>query len=232
MVAPTPLTASPAAVLAKVLRSYGENRKLLALLTLATGGVTAVAASQLASLRAQTKADRASAAVVLKGRAAAGTPAAAARKGPKPPGLDAQFVERLLFILRIAVPSWRSPEAFMLATQSVVLVSRSLLSLRMARIGGDGLKARARGSARACASRRAHAHAPHAARPALKHTHATHNLACAHIPPQTLTRPHAHTHTHYAPPAGGGAQELARVRRVPCGLFRDWHRRERHQQRH
>ena len=129
----------PAAVLAQVLRSYGSNRRLLALLAISGGGVAAVAASQLASLRAQSKAERETTAVVLKGRADA-----PAKRGPKPPAVDALFAERLLFVLRIAVPSWRSPEAFMLYTQSVVLVSRSLLSLRMARIGGDGLKARAR----------------------------------------------------------------------------------------
>jgi hypothetical protein len=132
---PLSADATPAVVLAKVLRSYAQNKRLCALLALATGGVAAVAGAQVAALRAQSKADRASAAVVLKG----GAPA---KRGPKPPAVDAQFVERLLFILRIAVPSWRSNEALMLYTQSVVLVSRSLLSLRMARIGGDGLKAR------------------------------------------------------------------------------------------
>lgn len=129
----------PAEVIAKVLKSYlAVDKRLLALLAVGTGGVATVAAAQLASLRAQSKSDRAASAVVLKGRSDS-----AKRSGPKPPAVDRVFLERLLFVLRIAVPSWRSQEAFMLATQSVVLVSRSLLSLRMARIGGDGLKARA-----------------------------------------------------------------------------------------
>jgi hypothetical protein len=130
----------PAEVIAKVLKSYlAVDKRLLALLAVGTGGVATVAAAQLAGLRTQSKSDRAASAVVLKGR----SDSASKRSGPKPPAVDRVFLERLLFVLRIAVPSWRSQEAFMLATQSVVLVSRSLLSLRMARIGGDGLKARA-----------------------------------------------------------------------------------------
>jgi hypothetical protein len=132
-----PMSVKPAEVLAKVLRSYLDNKRFLALLAIGTGGVATVAATQLAALRTQSKSDRAASAAVLKGRADSHK-----RSGPKPPAVDRVFLERLLFVLRIAVPSWHSQEAFMLATQSVVLVSRSLLSLRMARIGGNGLKAR------------------------------------------------------------------------------------------
>ena len=139
---------STKAVLASVLRSLGrepKNRRLIALVLLGAGGVTAVAASQLAALRAQSQLDKASALVVL-----AGQPKAAEKpRGPKPPGVDRKFAERMLFILRIVVPSWRSQEAFMLATQTVVLVARSLLSLRIARLSGDGLKARAQPRAQA-----------------------------------------------------------------------------------
>ena len=145
------MTVKPAEVLAKVLRSYLDNKRFLALLAIGTGGVATVAASQLAALRTQSKSDRAASAAVLKGRADSHK-----RTGPKPPAVDRVFLERLLFVLRIAVPSWHSQEAFMLATQSVVLVSRSLLSLRMARIGGNGLKARPGGPAqRSAAQRRA-----------------------------------------------------------------------------
>ena len=142
-----PLSVKPAEVLAKVLRSYLDNKRFLALLAIGTGGVATVAASQLAALRTQSKSDRAASAAVLKGRADSHK-----RTGPKPPAVDRVFLERLLFVLRIAVPSWHSQEAFMLATQSVVLVSRSLLSLRMARIGGNGLKARPRGAAQRSAA--------------------------------------------------------------------------------
>ena len=129
----------PAAIVAKVLRSYAGNKRLLGLLLLGTGGVATLAAQQLQLLRTQSAADRASAALVVTGKGQASR--------PKPPAVDAKFAERLLFVLRIVVPSWHSHEAFMLGTQSVVLVARSLLSLRMARIGGDGLKARAQDGA-------------------------------------------------------------------------------------
>ena len=55
--------------------------------------------------------------------------------------VDAVFVKRLAFILRIVVPSITSKEAMLLAIQSTMLVTRSFISLRIARKGGDGLRA-------------------------------------------------------------------------------------------
>ena len=63
-----------------------------------------------------------------------GNRAAAAR-------VDAVFVKRLAFILRIVVPSITSKEAMLLAIQSTMLVTRSFISLRIAKKGGDGLQA-------------------------------------------------------------------------------------------
>ena len=48
---------------------------------------------------------------------------------------------RLMRILKICIPGVFSYEAALLLTQSFVLVSRSLLSMRIARKGGDGLSA-------------------------------------------------------------------------------------------
>ena len=48
---------------------------------------------------------------------------------------------RLMRILKICIPGLFSYEAALLLTQSFVLVSRSLLSMRIARKGGDGLSA-------------------------------------------------------------------------------------------
>lgn len=59
----------------------------------------------------------------------------------KPAGVDATFVKRMAFILRIVVPSITSKEAMLLAIQSLMLISRSFISLRIARKGGDGLQA-------------------------------------------------------------------------------------------
>eukprot|EP00300_Choanocystis_sp_HF-7_P037494 c53660_g1_i1.p1 GENE.c53660_g1_i1~~c53660_g1_i1.p1 ORF type:complete len:649 (-),score=151.27 c53660_g1_i1:210-2117(-) len=58
----------------------------------------------------------------------------------KSPAVDATFLRRLRIILRIAIPGVRSYEAFLLLTQAVVLVARSLLSLRILRLSGDGLR--------------------------------------------------------------------------------------------
>ena len=55
--------------------------------------------------------------------------------------VDAVFVKRLAFILRIVVPSITSKEAMLLAIQSTMLVTRSFISLRIAKKGGDGLRA-------------------------------------------------------------------------------------------
>jgi ATP-binding cassette subfamily D (ALD) protein 3 len=55
--------------------------------------------------------------------------------------IDERFFKRLSLILRILLPSWHCKEVLLLLTQCSVLVARSLLSLRVARLGGDGLKA-------------------------------------------------------------------------------------------
>jgi len=59
----------------------------------------------------------------------------------KAAAVDATFVKRMAFILRIVVPSVTSKEAMLLAIQSLMLISRSFISLRIARKGGDGLQA-------------------------------------------------------------------------------------------
>ena len=59
----------------------------------------------------------------------------------KAAAVDATFVKRMAFILRIVVPSWHSKESLLLVIQSLTLVSRSFISLRIARKGGDGLQA-------------------------------------------------------------------------------------------
>lgn len=65
---------------------------------------------------------------------------------PTPPprktaAVDALFLNRLTFILKIVVPNLTSKEATLLYIQSLMLVSRSFISLRIARKGGDGLRA-------------------------------------------------------------------------------------------
>ena len=80
---------------------------------------------------------------------ASSAPSSSAAVRKKAPGrlsrsaaaVDATFVRRMAYILRIVVPSLTSKEAMLLAIQSVMLVSRSFISLRIARKGGDGLQA-------------------------------------------------------------------------------------------
>ena len=76
---------------------------------------------------------------VVKAKDKAALAVAAVRR--KAAAVDATFVKRMAFILRIVVPSLTSKEAMLLAIQSLMLISRSFISLRIARKGGDGLQA-------------------------------------------------------------------------------------------
>lgn len=66
--------------------------------------------------------------------------AAAEKKRAVTPAIDERFFNRLAFVMRIVVPRWNCKETFLLLTQVAVLVSRTMLSLRIARLGGDGLQ--------------------------------------------------------------------------------------------
>ena len=74
------------------------------------------------------------------GKALAETRAAAPVKR-KVAAVDATFLKRMAFILRIVIPGITCKESVLLAIQTVMLVTRSFISLRIARKGGDGLQA-------------------------------------------------------------------------------------------
>ena len=131
--------APQASLVISALRSLSDpkNRRLLLLVALGGGGTTAVALAQLRELRQRRLEAKASQAVLATEPETPG----ASKKRVKPPAVDAHFLRRLQFVLRIVVPSWHCQESFILCTQSLMLVARSLLSMRMARLGGEGLKA-------------------------------------------------------------------------------------------
>jgi len=52
------------------------------------------------------------------------------------PSVDAVFLRQLLAILRIAFPSWKSKEVFILVLHSTFLVLRTVLSVAVARLDG------------------------------------------------------------------------------------------------
>lgn len=52
------------------------------------------------------------------------------------PNVDRVFLRQLLTILRIAFPSWRSKEVFILILHSTFLVLRTVLSVAVARLDG------------------------------------------------------------------------------------------------
>eukprot|EP00301_Raphidiophrys_heterophryoidea_P014853 c23325_g1_i1.p1 GENE.c23325_g1_i1~~c23325_g1_i1.p1 ORF type:complete len:644 (-),score=135.51 c23325_g1_i1:100-2031(-) len=56
------------------------------------------------------------------------------------PAVDAIFLKRLKHILAIAIPGFFSREALLLIVQAIILIARSLLSLRIAKLSGDGLR--------------------------------------------------------------------------------------------
>jgi len=66
--------------------------------------------------------------------------AGTASKRKPVPAVDALFVKRLKYISKIVVPSWNSKEAYFLLIQFWFLVVRTLISLRIAKIGGDALE--------------------------------------------------------------------------------------------
>ena len=71
-----------------------------------------------------------------------GGPAPAATAAQVGRGSGRQRADSTLgHILQIIVPSWRSREATLLVAQTLTLLCRTLLSLRIARLGGEGLKA-------------------------------------------------------------------------------------------
>jgi len=55
--------------------------------------------------------------------------------------VDTQFMNNLAQLGKIVLPSWRCKSVFLLSTQTVMLISRSYISLRIARKGGEGLQA-------------------------------------------------------------------------------------------
>eukprot|EP00240_Pyramimonas_obovata_P000613 CAMPEP_0118944558 /NCGR_PEP_ID=MMETSP1169-20130426/40534_1 /TAXON_ID=36882 /ORGANISM="Pyramimonas obovata, Strain CCMP722" /LENGTH=576 /DNA_ID=CAMNT_0006890067 /DNA_START=192 /DNA_END=1918 /DNA_ORIENTATION=- len=130
-------------VVSMLMKSFSKDKKLLGSLALAFAGIGVYTAKEFASTEVRetikqwyqppTK-------KTSRGKLsdASGKPVVKKSSGA---AIDKRFLNRLLFILKILLPTWRSKEVMLLLTQSAVLVSRSLLSLRMARLGGDGLKA-------------------------------------------------------------------------------------------
>jgi len=158
-------------VLGKVLADYRKDRRLCVSLSLGMCGLAYYTiqntsqpklVSQFAAARTEAKARAAARAAKRRDRkkkiasaapGASDDAAAIATTTPaKPPAparpharkqaaVDGTFVKRMAFILQIVVPSLNSKEAALLAIQTLLLVSRSFISLRIARKGGDGLQA-------------------------------------------------------------------------------------------
>jgi|TARA_B110000483_G_scaffold243106_1_gene331335 ATP-binding cassette subfamily D (ALD) protein 3 len=64
-----------------------------------------------------------------------------AKKERSSAAVDEQFLSNLVQLGKIVLPSWRCKSVFLLSTQTVMLISRSYISLRIARKGGEGLQA-------------------------------------------------------------------------------------------
>lgn len=50
-------------------------------------------------------------------------------------GVNGKFLRRLIYILRIIIPKWNSKSFFFLLVQTLLLIARSLLSIKMAKLG-------------------------------------------------------------------------------------------------
>jgi ATP-binding cassette, subfamily D (ALD), member 3 len=63
------------------------------------------------------------------------------KRGRSNATVDKEFMHNLYSLGKIVLPSWRCKSIFLLSTQTVMLISRSYISLRIARKGGEGLQA-------------------------------------------------------------------------------------------
>jgi ATP-binding cassette, subfamily D (ALD), member 3 len=120
-------------VMSNVLRDFGRDRRLVLCLSLAFGGLGAILPSQF---RKSSKFKKSKEKALVRKR----KPKKVVAEGGRSKKKQSRF-QRLLRILKICIPGMCSYEAALLVTQSFVLVSRSLLSMRIARKGGDGLSA-------------------------------------------------------------------------------------------
>uniref|UniRef100_A0A7S3YWF6 ABC transporter domain-containing protein n=2 Tax=Lotharella globosa TaxID=91324 RepID=A0A7S3YWF6_9EUKA len=62
------------------------------------------------------------------------------KKKKKKPAIDMRFLRRLRKILKIVIPTWDSREVFLLIVQTILLVTRSLISIHTAKVAGMALK--------------------------------------------------------------------------------------------
>ena len=132
---------SARAALLETLASYLGDRKLLALIGTTVTGV---------ALNAHSIRSNASFLSLYTAATASATPQKPSRQ---PSAIDDRFRRRLLNLFAILLPSWRSRESLLLIVQTITLICRVRLSLRIARTGGNGLKAvmqRSRSAFAAC----------------------------------------------------------------------------------
>ncbi len=129
-------------VIEQLVHRLKDHKGTLALLTAGIAGLGGLAFHEMASIRRKQAADRAQA----KGQVSASAQAKGAKEQPKwksasAVAVNSTFVQRLLYIFRIIVPGVFSKESLIILTQTLMLVARTLLSIRMAQLGGDGISA-------------------------------------------------------------------------------------------
>mmetsp|Transcript_22235 Transcript_22235/g.24718 ORF Transcript_22235/g.24718 Transcript_22235/m.24718 type:complete len:677 (+) Transcript_22235:27-2057(+) len=141
------LARNTAAKLPSVVGAYKKDKRLLLVLGGAFAGLSYLTTNELkrlvrirSAISQRHKAEKVATDLARAAREAKGehAPEKKTRRGRA--GVDGLFLKRLMVILRICVPSATSTEALLLYIQTLVLIARSLLSLRMARLMGLGLK--------------------------------------------------------------------------------------------
>mmetsp|Transcript_22235 Transcript_22235/g.75493 ORF Transcript_22235/g.75493 Transcript_22235/m.75493 type:complete len:659 (-) Transcript_22235:114-2090(-) len=135
---------SAADLVTKTVAGYAKDRRLCLTLALAFGGSAAFAYSQLKQPEVMAVHAKYTAKAPRKPageKKPADEGGAVAKKKSRNATIDAVFMKRMAYLLRIVVPGLNSKSSMLLCTQSTVLVARTLLSLRMARRTGDGLTA-------------------------------------------------------------------------------------------
>ncbi len=124
-------------VASRVYDSYKRDKKLCYTFLVALSGVTALVVHETNAPTGLIRNNKSSLRIKKKRITTNNN----TKKGRNSAAVDKQFLNNLLQLGKIVLPSWRCKSVFLLSTQTTMLISRSYISLRIARKGGEGLQA-------------------------------------------------------------------------------------------
>jgi len=137
---------SAAFVAFQLRKRLAHNKGILTLIGTGLVGLALITLREMRSINTTAYRNKVQADKEAKEAKAAGITvkdAAQAKKwnAPASVAVNSTFIRRLLYILKIIIPGPLSKEFFIIVTQTFMLIARTLLSIRMAQLGGDGISA-------------------------------------------------------------------------------------------